>query len=135
LSRSTRPPNRGSRGFTLVEALIALTVLMILLAAIGGLSASSLRAGFYVEHHVADIEAAQQMLAGLPARNELVNRTLTGDIAGYRWRMDAQPFTGDPVDPRAQTRWVPDTIVLTMKGPTSAPMSFETIRLVRTNVK
>ena len=46
-----------------------------MLAAIGALSASSLRAGGHVENHLADVENAQQILAGLPGRGELANRT------------------------------------------------------------
>ena len=60
----TLHPNNHSRGFTLVEALIALTVMMILLSAIGGLSAASLRTGRYVERHVAEMENAQQNSCG-----------------------------------------------------------------------
>jgi type II secretory pathway component PulJ len=59
-------PNNRSPGFTLVESLVALAVVMILLSAIGALSASSQRAGLYVERHVADVEKVQQVLAGLP---------------------------------------------------------------------
>src|ERR1700687_685299 len=93
LFRSTPRPSSHSRGFTLVESLVALTVMMILLSAIGGLSASSLRLGRYVERHLADIENAQQILAGLPSRNELANGALTGEMAGYRWRLDSEPFS------------------------------------------
>jgi prepilin-type N-terminal cleavage/methylation domain-containing protein len=135
LFRSTLPPNSRSRGFTLIESLVALTVMMILLSAIGGLSASSLRSGRYVEHHVADIENIQQILAGLPARSELANRALSGEMAGYRWRLDGQPFKADFVDASAQTRWTPEKIVLTVQGPGGAPLSFDMIRLVPASSK
>ena len=61
LFRSTLRPNSRSRGFTLVEFLVALTVMMIVLSAIAGLSASSLRTGRYVERHLADVENVQQI--------------------------------------------------------------------------
>ena len=133
--RSTLRPNSHSRGFTLVESLVALTIMMILLSAIGGLSASSLRTGRYVERHVADVENIQQILAGLPARSELANRTLSGETGGYRWRLDTAPFSADFVDRRAQTPWTPETIVLTVEGPGGVPLSFDMIRLVRTGAK
>jgi prepilin-type N-terminal cleavage/methylation domain-containing protein len=135
LFRSTPRPSSRSRGFTLVESLVALTVMMILLSAIGGLSASSLRMGRYVERHLADVENAQQILAGLPSRNELANRTLTGEMAGYRWRLDSEPFSADFVDPRAQTRWTPETVVLTVQGPSGVLLSFDMVRLVRAGAK
>lgn len=127
----TLHPNNHSRGFTLVEALIALTVMMILLSAIGGLSAASLRTGRYVERHVAEMENAQQILAGMPARDQLADRTQSGEMAGYRWRLDAQPFSAAFLAPRAQSPWTPETIVLTVQGPSGAPLSFDMIRLVR----
>ena len=52
--------------------------------------------------------------------------------AGYRWRLDAQPFTAAFLVARAQSPWTPETIVLTVQGPSGAPMSFDMIRLVRT---
>ena len=128
----TLRPNRPLRGFTLVETLVALTVVMIVLSAIGGLSASSLRTGRYVERHLAEMENAQQILAGLPGRDQLANRTQSGELAGYRWRLDAQPFSAAFLPPRAQTPWTPETIVLTVQGPSGAPLSFDMIRLVRT---
>jgi prepilin-type N-terminal cleavage/methylation domain-containing protein len=128
-------PNRPSRGFTLVETLVALTVMMILLSAIGGLSASSLRTGRYVERHVVEMENAQQILAGLPRRDQLANSTQSGEMAGYRWRLDAQPFSAAFLARRAQTPWTPETIVLTVQGPSGAPLSFDMIRLVRTTAK
>jgi hypothetical protein len=130
LFRSTLLPNSRSRGFTIVESLVALTIMMILLSAIGGLSASSLRSGQYVEHHVADIENIQRVLAGLPGRGQLANRSLSGEMAGYRWRLDGQPFNADLGGAPAQTRWTPEKIVLTVQGPSGAPLSFDMIRLV-----
>jgi len=135
LFRSTLRQNRHSRGFTLVESLVALAVMMIVLAAIGGLSASSLRSGRHVERHLAEIANAQQILAGMPSRSELANRMLTGEMAGYRWRLDAKPFVADFVDPRAQTDWTPETIVLTLQGPNGAPLSFDMVRLVKAGAK
>ena len=129
--RPTPLPNNHSRGFTLVEALVALTVMMILLSAIGGLSASSLRTERYVERHVAEMENAQQMLAGMPERDQLADRMQSGEMAGYRWRLDAQRFNAAFLDPRAQTLWTPEKIVLTVQGPSGAPLSFDMIRLVR----
>jgi prepilin-type N-terminal cleavage/methylation domain-containing protein len=135
LFRSILQANSGSRGFTLVESLVALTVMMILLSAIGALSASSLRAGRYVENHVADIDNFQKILAGLPGRSELANLPRSGEMAGYRWRLDGKPYNADFVDARAQIPWAPETIVMTVQGPSGARLSFDMIRLVRAGAK
>ncbi len=131
----TLHPGNHSRGFTLVESLVALTIMMILLSAIGGLTASSLRTSRYVERHLAEMENAQQILAGLPGRDQLANRTQSGEMAGYRWRLDAEPFSAPFLASGAQARWTPETIVLTIQGPGGAPLSFDMIRLVRTASK
>jgi Tfp pilus assembly protein PilW len=133
LFRST--PNSQSRGFTLVESLVALTIMMIVLSAIAGLSASSLHTGRYVESHLKDVENAQQILAGLPGRSELANRTLSGEMAGYRWRLDAAPFSAVFVDPRAETRWTPETIIVSVQGAGGVPLSFDMVRLVKAGAK
>ena len=117
LFRSTRRPNSHSRGFTLVESLVALAVMMILLAAIGGLTATSLRSGRYVERHLADIESTRQIVAGLPARGELANGSLSGDMAGYRWRLDAAPYRPDFFKPKSATPWTPQIIALRVAKP------------------
>ncbi len=72
----------------------------------------------------------------MPGRSELANRMLTGEMAGYRWRLDAKPFVADFVDPRVQTGWTPETIVLTLQGPEDgAPLSFDMVRLVKAVAK
>jgi hypothetical protein len=109
--------------------------MMIVLSAIAGLSASSLRSGRYVERHIAEVENVQQILAGLPGRGELTNGTLSGETAGYRWRLDAAPFSAAFVDPRAQTRWTPEKIVMTVQGPGGVPLSFDMVRLVATGAQ
>ncbi|RBP04653.1 pilin/secretion family protein with methylation motif [Roseiarcus fermentans] len=132
---SSPRPSSCSRGFTLVESLVALTVMMIVLSAIGRLGASSLRAGRYVEGHLADIENVQQILAVLPGRNDLANGAATGELAGRRWRLDVAPFSAEFVDPHAPTRWAPETIVLTVQGPGGVPLRFDMVRLVKTGAK
>jgi general secretion pathway protein I len=109
--------------------------MMILLSAIAGVSASSLRAGRYVEHHVADVENIQRILTGLPARGALGSRQLSGETAGYRWRIDSKPFNADFLDPRAQAPWTPKMIVVTVQGPTGARLSFDMIKLVSAQTK
>ncbi len=133
--RSTRRPNSHSRGFTLVESLVALTVMMILLAAIGGLTATSLRSGRHVESHLADIEITRQIVAGLPARAELAKGGLTGDMAGYRWRLDSAPYRPDFFNPKSATPWAPQIIVLRVQSPNGGVTSVDTVRLVRTPAK
>ncbi len=130
--RSTRRPNSHSRGFTLVESLVALALMMILLAAIGGLTATSFRSGRYVERHLADIESTRQIVAGLPARGKLADGSLSGDMVGYRWRLDAAPYRPDFFEPKSATPWTPQIIALRVESPNGGVTSVDIVRLVKT---
>jgi general secretion pathway protein I len=132
LFRWTRRPNSHSRGFTLVESLVALAVMMLLLAAIGGLAATSLRSGRYVERHLAHIDITRQIVAGLPARSELAKPSLSGDIAGYRWRLDTAPYRPDFFAPKSATPWTPQIIALRVESPNGGVTSVDTVRLIKT---
>ena len=132
MSRSTRRRNKPRRGFTLVESLVALTILMVVLAAIGGLTAATFRSGLHVERHLADVETMQQIIAGLPERSELGKGALAGERAGYRWRLDPEPFEADFIDPRAPVAWAPQKFALRVASPDGAVRTVEMIRLVRT---
>ena len=62
------------------------------LAAIAGLMQATLRSGVHVERHLAEVETAQQILAGMPGRDELRDGSSSGEMAGHAWRIDATPF-------------------------------------------
>ncbi len=132
MSRSINPRNSGSdAGFTLIEALVSLAVLAISLAAIGGLAASSSRSGVYVERHLAEVETAQAIVAGMPDRRDLAVENLTGEMAGHRWSLDMAPMIGAYVDPKAASAWTAQQIVLRVQSPSGALLRFDTLRLVR----
>jgi general secretion pathway protein I len=128
----TQPRNKDARaGFTLVEALVSLAILSIALAAIGALAASNIRSGLYVERHLAEVETAQAIVTSLPGRGELPAENLTGEIADHRWSVDAAPYLGDLVDPKAASAWSAQTILVRVLSPSGALLSFDMIRLAR----
>ena len=106
--------------------------MMILLVAIGGLTTTSLRSGRYVERHLADIESTRQIIAGLPARGALKNGSLSGEMVGYRWRLDAAPYRPDFFEPKSATPWTPQVIALRVESPNGGVTSVDIVRLVRT---
>ena len=59
------------------------------LAAIGTLASSSLRAGLYAERHLAEIETARKIIAGMPSREALPLGRLTGALDAHDWRIDS----------------------------------------------
>jgi general secretion pathway protein I len=108
LWRPANPEGRGIDGFTLIEALAALAVMGAGLAAIGALANSSVRAGLYAERHLAEIETARKIIAGMPSREAL---------------------------PAGDTLWTPQRIEVSIQSPSGAILKIDTIRLRRQATK
>jgi general secretion pathway protein I len=127
LLRPENPDRRGIVGFTLIEALAALAVMGAGLAATGTLASSSMRAGLYAERHLADIETARKIIAGMPSREALPVGSLTGLLDAHAWRIDstlieAPAAVGD-------TLWTPQHIQVSVQSRSGAILKIDTIRL------
>jgi general secretion pathway protein I len=110
--------------------LIALAVVAISLSAIGSLMAATVRAMRQIDQRLALVETARAVETGMPDRRELA-ASLSGDLAGHRWRVDVQPFIANFVDPRQPTAWVPQTVVIRVQSPGGAILEVDTVRLRR----
>jgi len=133
LWRRANPERRATAGFTLIEALAALAVMGAGLAAIGTLASSSLRAGLYTERHLAEVETARKVLAGMPSREALPVGSLTGVLDAHDWRIDstligAPAVVGDAL-------YTPERIEVMVRSPSGAMMRVDTIRLRRQAAK
>jgi general secretion pathway protein I len=127
LLRPENPEGRGIAGFTLIEALAALAVMGAGLAATGTLASSSLRSGLYAERHLADIETARKIIAGMPSREALPVGRLTGALDAHDWRIDssligAPAAVGDSI-------WTPERIEVSVQSTSGAILRIDTIRL------
>jgi general secretion pathway protein I len=121
----------GGAGFTLIEALVALAVAAVSLAAIGRLVAGNIRGSSRIEQHLGLVETLRAVETGLPDRTSLSAGTLTGEMHGQAWSVDSGPGPGDFVNPRAAQLWTPQTIVIKVQSPSGAELQLETIRLAR----
>jgi general secretion pathway protein I len=130
LCRSS-PLKRPADGFTLIEVLVALSILAIALASIGGLIASSVRGTRSIETHLTRLETARAIITALPDRDQLVPGNFSGEIAGHPWRIDVLPFAASNFIPQPRARWEPQTVVVTVTSPTGAAMKISTVRLQR----
>jgi len=131
-----RPVNReGCRiaGFTLIEALAALAVMGAGLAAIGSLASSSVRADLYTERHLAEIETARKIIAGMPSREALPVGRLTGALDAHAWRIDSA-LIGAPAAV-GDALWTPQRIEVSVRSPSGAMLKIDTIRLRRQATK
>lgn len=133
MCRPSNPKRRGIAGFTLIEALAALAVMGAGLAAIGPLVSSSLRAGLYAERHLAQIETARKILAGMPSREALPVGRLTGILDAHDWRIDST-LIGAPAKV-GDTLWTPQRIEVLVRSPSGAMVKVDTIRLRRQATK
>jgi general secretion pathway protein I len=133
LWRRANPERRGTAGFTLIEALAALAVMGAGLGAIGTLASSSLRATLYTERHLAEVETARKVLAGMPSREALPVGSLSGVLDAHDWRIDstligAPAVVGDAL-------YTPQRIEVMVRSPSGAIMKVDTIRLRRQAAK
>jgi general secretion pathway protein I len=131
LSRSSCERDRAVAGFTLIEVVVALALVAVALTAIGSLIATTIRGTRSIDQHLSLAETARAIEAALPARDELKPGTSTGEMAGYRWRLDVLPFTASFVDPRLPSPWMPQTVVITVQAPGGPVLQINTVRLQR----
>ena len=122
---------RRDRGFTLIEALVALAVVAVVLTAIGMLIGANVRATRSLDQRLALLETTRAILSALPGRDALGLGDTSGEVADHRWRLDVFPFIADFVDPSVPTPWIPEAIVLRVQAPTGEILRVDTVRLHR----
>jgi general secretion pathway protein I len=130
LSRSI-PPRRGSAGFTLIEALVALAVVATGLSAIGMVVATTVRGIRAIERKLILVETTRAIVAALPDRDQLGLGSLSGQRSEQNWRIDVSPFLAPDLEQQRPTPWVPQAIVLTVRSPEGGVMQINTVRLTQ----
>src|SRR5215472_2332016 len=108
-----RPEHRALiAGFTLIEVLIALAIVGISLVAIGSVMGTSMRGARALDRHVALVDAARAIEAGLPDRAQLGPGDLSGEFSGHRWRLNVSPFLDPAVGPHPSSQWIPQSVAI-----------------------
>ena len=130
---SQATPVNDRAGFTLIEALVALSIVAIALASIGGLIATSARGAGSIEARLTRLETARAIMSALPDRDQLNPGILSGEIADHHWRVDVLPFASEDASPQSRSKWVPRTVVITIRAPDGAAMKVNTVRLQQVN--
>jgi len=130
LCREVRPEIGGKNaGFTILEVLIAITIVVTALTTIGLLTGVSTRGVRSLEQHVALVEVARSVIASLPSPNQLSSNEAVGELSGSRWRMGISPFLGSA--PVPDSPWVPVRVSIRVQSPSGAALDLETVRLQR----
>jgi len=137
LSRATPSPTdradqeRGDSGFTIIEALIALAIVAVSIAAIGSVMSTNVRGVQSLEKHVALMQTAQMVMAtAIPQRAKLAPGVLSGQLRDYRWQVDVGPLSGGRVVPDADVAWVPELVKVCVRAPGGGAIDLETVRLM-----
>jgi general secretion pathway protein I len=128
LSRSI-PSRRGTAGFTLIEALVALAVVATALSAIGTVIATTVRGIRAIERKLILVETTRAVVTALPDRDQLAVGSFSGQRAEQDWRIDVTPFFPGNGDNQRLTKWVPQTVAVTVRSPEGAAIQIHTIRL------
>lgn len=112
----------------MIEAVVALALVAIVLAAVGTLVATNSRGAWKLEQHTALVGAARLVASTLPRGGAPMPDDLRGRVAGHRWQMRVSQFLDDvPVVP--ESRFIPQRVELRVQSPSGAILSLETIRL------
>lgn len=109
----------------MIEAVVALALVSIVVAAIGSLVARNVRGA---QQHTALMQTARLIASRLPQGGQPLPAELAGREAGYRWQMRISPFVDDETAV-ADSPFIPRRIELRVQSPTGAIVSLETVRL------
>jgi len=120
---------KRARGFTLIEALVALAIIAAVLSSIGAVIGTTAKGTRAVGQRLELTGAAETVFAGLPARNALKPGRQSGEMAGHRWRLDVAPLNVAPAE-AAEARFVPLAVNLRMQTPGGPAVQITTVRLV-----
>jgi hypothetical protein len=74
-------------------------------------------------------------ITALPDRTQLVVGNFSGRIGDHSWRVDVIPFASAGGDSQQASRWVPQSVVVTIGAPNAPTMKINTIRLRRSGSK
>jgi general secretion pathway protein I len=119
---------KRSRGFTLIEALVALAIIAAVLSSIGAVIGTTVKGTQMIDQRLALTGAAETVFAALPARQALKPGRQSGETAGHRWRLDVTPLNVTAeVSPE---RFAPYAVNLQMQAPGGPAIQITTVRLV-----
>ena len=136
-SRSRSDPIKGQRGFTLLEALVALALIVTFAATLGPYLFQARRIVSGADGRVAAHALLRTLIEAPVARSNLAGVPRAGETGGLHWRMRAEPITINPVpieaaEKRGETpNWTPYRLVVTVSWAPGLSVEAETVRLLK----
>lgn len=123
--------HKADAGFTLIEVLVALSVIAVVLPAIGAVIATSVRASRGTEDRLVLAGIAETLLSGLSDRGTIQPGTRTGELSGHRWRIDISPMPLPPTPDGsgAASNWSPFAVAIRVESRGGYRVRVDTVRL------
>jgi prepilin-type N-terminal cleavage/methylation domain-containing protein len=131
--RRSLAPNADTAGFTLIEVLAALSIVAIALTSIGALMASTSRGAQAIESRFKRFEIARSTMTALPNRSQLELGHFSGNTSRHDWSVEVRPFVTGDGQSNQRARWLPHSVLVTVRSPTGASIQITTIRLRRSD--
>lgn len=119
----------GQAGFTLLEALVALAVILAFAAVLGPHLSQARRIMADADGRVAAQVLLRSLLDAPFDRSGVANLSRNGETAGLRWRVASEPVA--PATPRVADRpnWQAHRVTASVEWGSDQVISAETIRL------
>ena len=127
---SRRNCSDGARGFTLIEALVALAIIAAVLSSIAAVIGTTVKGTRMIDQRLALTGAAETLFAALPPRNLLKPGRQSGELAGHRWRIDIAPLNLAVHEVPPTSPFVPLAVNLRMQASGGPAIQITTVRLV-----
>src|SRR5215831_10731036 len=127
-SRRSRPGEKRA-GFTLLEALVALAVVVTVVGTLGPHLFHARRIMDNAEHRVAAQILLRTLLDAPFDRSQLAGATRGGELNGLRWRIVTAPMAIDAVSSTTGRQWKADRVTATVAAGHGQIITAETIRL------
>jgi len=128
-SRSHRDNGKRQVGFTLLEALVALALVLAFAATLGPHLSQARRIMDHAEGRVAAQVLLRSLLDAPFDRSRLAKASRKGEANGLRWSVIAEPVVAAAPAAPEQQKWLPYRITASVAWSSDQIMTAETIRL------
>jgi prepilin-type N-terminal cleavage/methylation domain-containing protein len=130
-SRSHRDGGDGQAGFTLLEALVALALILAFAAVLGPHLSQARRIMAHADGRVAAQVLLRSLLDAPFDRSGLTNASRDGETGGLRWRIVAEPVVAAAPGTPDRPNWLAFRVMASVAWGSGQVITAETIRLGR----